>query len=139
MLGVPIRLEMGPRDIENGQCVLVRRDTGEKIPAALDSISDTIAALLDAIHDNMYENACKNLEEKTFSATTLDEFVDIATNKPGFIKAMWCGDEACEEKIKDITGGVKSRCIPFNEEKLSDVCVCCGKPAKHMLYWGRQY
>lgn len=139
MLGVPIRLEMGPRDIENGQCVLVRRDTGEKIPAALDSISDTIAALLDAIHDNMYENACKNLEEKTFTATTLDEFVDIATNKPGFIKAMWCGDEACEEKIKDITGGVKSRCIPFNEEKLSDVCVCCGKPAKHMLYWGRQY
>ena len=85
------------------------------------------------------EAAQKNLEEKTFTARTHEEFLDIAQNKPGFIKAMWCGDTACEDQLKDETGGVKSRCIPFVEEQLSDKCVCCGKPAKHMVFWGRQY
>ena len=80
-----------------------------------------------------------HIKEKTFVATTHEEFLDIAANKPGFIKAMWCGDSACEDQLKDETGGVKSRCIPFVEEQLSDKCVCCGKPAKHMVYWGRQY
>ena len=87
----------------------------------------------------MYEKALQNMKEKTFVAATFDEFVDTAKNKPGFIKAMWCGDVACEDKIKDVTNGVKSRCIPFEEEHLSDVCVCCGKPAKHQVFWGKQY
>ena len=139
MKGVPLRLEIGPRDIEQNQCVLVRRDTREKIFVSLDNLEGEIEKALQAVHDGLYERALKNLEEKTFTATTYEEFLDIAENKPGFIKAMWCGDSACEDKLKDATGGVKSRCIPFKEEHLSDVCVCCGKPAKHMVYWGRQY
>ena len=139
MKGVPLRLELGPKDIEQNQCVLVRRDTREKIFVSLDNLEGEIEKALQAVHDGLYERALKNLEEKTFTATTYEEFLDIAENKPGFIKAMWCGDSACEDKLKDATGGVKSRCIPFKEEHLSDVCVCCGKPAKHMVYWGRQY
>ena len=89
--------------------------------------------------EKCWKPALENLKEKTSVATTLDEFLDIAQNKPGFIKAMWCGDSACEDKIKELTNGVKSRCIPFEEEHLSDTCVCCGRPAKHMVYWGKQY
>lgn len=139
MQGVPLRLEIGPKDIENNQCVLVRRDNGEKQFVSLDELESTIEALLVTIHGDMLQRAQENLEQKTFTATNYDEFLDIAKNKPGFIKAMWCGDSACEDKIKEDTGGVKSRCIPFEEEQLSDVCACCGKPAKHMVYWGRQY
>ncbi len=139
MLGVPLRIEIGPKDIENGQCVLVRRDNREKTVVALENIEAAVEQALKDVHESMYRAALKNLEEKTFVARTHEEFLDIAANKPGFIKAMWCGDSACEDKLKDETGGVKSRCIPFNEEHLSDVCVCCGKPAKHMVFWGRQY
>ncbi len=139
MKGVPVRVEIGPKDIENNQCVLVRRDTREKLVVALDELEVKVAELLQAVHDGMYEKALKNMEEKTHIATTYDEFCEIAENKPGFIKAMWCGETECEEKLKDATGGVKSRCIPFEEEHLSDTCVCCGKPAKHMVYWGKQY
>ncbi len=139
MLGVPLRLEMGPKDIENGQCVLVRRDTREKYFVKLEDLETEIQKLLDTVHDAMYQRALDNLKEKTFVAKNYDEFLDIAENKPGFIKAMWCGETACEEKLKDITGGVKSRCIPFEEEQLTDTCVCCGKPSKHMVYFGRQY
>ena len=139
MQGVPLRLEIGPKDIEQNQCVLVRRDTREKIFVSLDNLEGEIEKALQAVHDGLYERALKNLEEKTFTATTYEEFLDIAENKPGFIKAMWCGDSACEDKLKDATGGVKSRCIPFKEEHLSDVCVCCGKPAKHMVLWGKAY
>ena len=139
MKGVPVRVEIGPKDIEKGQCVVVRRDTREKYFVPLEGLSDYIAELLDTIHNDMYERARKNTEEKTFTATNFDEFVDTAKNHPGFIKAMWCGDSACEDKLKDATGGVKSRCIPFVEEHISDVCVCCGKPAKHQVYWGKQY
>lgn len=139
MQGVPLRLEIGPKDIEKNQCVLVRRDTREKIFVSLDNIEDEIAKLLDTIHEDMYNRALENMKEKTFEATTYEDFLTIAKETPGFIKAMWCGDAECETKIKDETGGVKSRCIPFEEEKLSDVCVCCGKPAKHMVYWGKQY
>ncbi len=139
MKGVPLRLEIGPRDIEAGQCILVRRDNREKITAALDSLIPCINEQLEALHKGLYERALKNLEEKTFVATTYDEFLDISANKPGFIKAMWCGDSACEDKLKDATGGVKSRCIPPNAETLSDKCVCCGSEAKTMVYWGRQY
>jgi len=139
MQGVPLRLELGPKDIENNQCVLVRRDTREKIFVSLDNLEEEIQKALDAVHNGLYERALKNREEKTFVATTYEEFLDTAANKPGFIKAMWCGDSECEDKLKDATGGVKSRCIPFEEEHLSDVCVCCGKPAKHMVFWGKQY
>jgi len=139
MKGVPLRLEIGPRDIEQGQCVLVRRDNREKTVVKLEALSAEIEKALQAVHDGLYEKALKNLEEKTFTARNYDEFLDIAENHPGFIKAMWCGDAACEDKLKDATGGVKSRCIPFEEEQLADTCVCCGKPAKHMVYWGKQY
>lgn len=139
MKGVPLRVEIGPKDIEKGQCVVVRRDTREKVFTPLENLSAQIEKSLQDIHDAMYEKALKNMQEKTFTARNYDEFLDIAKNKPGFIKAMWCGDSACEEKIKDETGGVKSRCIPFEEEHISDVCVCCGKPAKHQVFWGKQY
>ena len=139
MRGVPLRLEIGPKDIANNQCVLVRRDTREKTFVPLDQLEETIQNLLDQIHDTLYHRALENLNARMFEARTHEEFLDIAANKSGFIKAMWCGDSACEDQIKDETGGVKSRCIPFTEEKLSETCVCCGRPAKHMLIWGRQY
>ena len=102
-------------------------------------VVEYVQKALDAVHEAMYEKALKNMQEKTFEARTYEEFLDTAENKPGFIKAMWCGEKECEEKLKEVTGGVKSRCIPFEEEHLSDTCVCCGKPAKHMVYWGKQY
>ncbi len=139
MKGVPLRLEIGPKDIEKNQCVLVRRDTREKIFVSLDNLLEEIPKALEAVHDGLYQRALENLKAKTFTARSYEEFLDIAKNHPGFIKAMWCGDPACEEKIKEETGGVKSRCIPFEEEHISDVCVCCGKPAKHQVYWGKQY
>ena len=139
MKGVPVRVEIGPKDIEKHQCVVVRRDTREKAFVPLEGLSDYIGNLLETIHKDMYDRAAKNTEEKTFVARTHEEFIDTAKNHPGFIKAMWCGDSACEDKLKDETGGVKSRCIPFEEEHLADTCVCCGKPAKHMVFWGKQY
>lgn len=139
MQGVSLRLEIGPKDIEQNQCVLVRRDNREKQFLSLDNLEEAVESSLSALHGAMYQRALENLQQKTFTATTYEEFLDIAENHPGFIKAMWCGDSACEDKIKEETGGVKSRCIPFEEEHLSDVCVCCGKPAKHMVYWGKQY
>lgn len=139
MKGVPLRLEIGPKDIEKNQCVLVRRDNNEKIFVSLDNLEEEIAKALESVHNGLYERALANLENRTYTALNYEEFLDIAENKSGFIKAMWCGDVECEDKIKDETGGVKSRCIPFVEDHLSDVCVCCGKPAKHMVYWGRQY
>ena len=139
MKGVPLRLELGPRDIENNSCVLVSRVTREKKFVSLDNIVEEVEKALAAVHNELYERAEKNLSEKTHVAHDHDEFLDIAENNPGFIKAMWCGDSECEDKLKDETGGVKSRCIPFFEENISDKCVCCGKPAKHMVVFGRQY
>ena len=139
MKGVPVRVELGPKDIEKNQCVIVRRDNREKIFVSLDNLAEEVQKALDAVHEAMYEKALKNMQEKTFEARSYEEFLDTAENKPGFIKAMWCGEKECEEKIKEETGGVKSRCIPFEEEHLADTCVCCGKPAKHMVYWGKQY
>ena len=138
MKGVPVRIELGPRDIENGVCVLVRRDTAEKIVVKLDEVEKVIVETLEKIHNNMFEECKKRLEEKTTIATTLDEFVTSMNEHQGFIKAMWCGDPACEEKIKELTAA-KSRCMPFEQEKISDKCVCCGKPADKMVIWGRQY
>jgi prolyl-tRNA synthetase len=139
MKGVPVRLEIGPRDIESGNCVLVSRVSREKNFVAIESLEAEVEKMLRFVHDELVERARVNLAQKTTNAATYEEFLDAAENKPGFIKAMWCGDSECEDKLKDVTGGVKSRCIPFEEEHISDTCVCCGKPAKHMVVWGRQY
>ena len=139
MKGVPVRVEIGPKDIENNQCVIVRRDTREKIFTPIDELESAVEKALQDIHDAMYQRALENMKEKTHVALTHDEFVKLGTEQGGFIKAMWCGDSECEDKLKEETGGVKSRCIPFEEERLADTCVCCGKPAKHMVYWGKQY
>ena len=139
MKGVPVRLEVGPRDIENGQCVLVRRDSREKTVVKFEELQAAVPALLEDIQKALYQKALKNREDHTYQATSVAEMKEILAQHTGFIKAMWCGETACEDKLKDVTGGVKSRCIPFHEDTVSDVCVCCGKPAKHMVVWGRQY
>ena len=138
MRGVPVRIEMGPRDIENGVCTLVRRDTLEKQEIKIEELSEKLGLLLEEIQKNMFEDCKKRMEEKTTIATNMDEFAKNLAENQGFIKAMWCGEEACEDKIRELTGA-KSRCIPFEEEHISDTCVCCGKKAKHMVIWGRQY
>ncbi|MDD6034068.1 MAG: proline--tRNA ligase [Oscillospiraceae bacterium] len=138
MKGVPLRLEIGPKDMEQNQCVLVRRDTREKIIVSLDELETAVPAALQAVHDGLYEKALENRRNRTWDAHSWDEFTQIANEKSGFIRAMWCGDEECENRIKDETG-IKSRCIPFGEEPIGDTCVCCGRPAKKLVYWGRQY
>lgn len=138
MKGVPLRLEIGPKDIENNQAVLVRRDNREKIVVSLDEIESTVVNILSDIQSALLEKARKLRDEKTYKAVTMEEFDNTISNTPGFIKAMWCGDRACEDKIKDLTGAT-ARCIPFDQEHISDTCICCGKPAKHMVYWGKAY
>ena len=138
MRGIPVRVEIGPRDIENNEAVLVRRDTHEKITISLDEIEAKVSELLDTIQNDMLERARAHRDSHTYVATTYDEFVKTINEKPGFVKAMWCGDQACEDKIKEDTAAT-SRCMPFAQEHLSDKCVCCGKPAKKMVYWGRAY
>lgn len=138
MKGVPLRLEIGPKDIENNQCVLARRDTGEKITVALNEVEQVVSNLLETIQKDMLEKARENRDNKTYSVTSLEEFANSVESRPGFVKAMWCGDRECEDKIKEITGAT-SRCIPFEQENIADTCVCCGKPAKHMVYWGKAY
>lgn len=139
MKGVPVRLEIGPRDIENNACVLVSRVTREKKFISLDNLEAEVEAMLRQVHDELVDRAAKNLAAKTYEAHNFEEFTDIAEHKPGYIKAMWCGSVECEDKIKDVTGGVKSRCIPFGMEPIDTVCACCGKPAKKLVVWGRQY
>ena len=138
MKGVPLRVEMGPRDIENGQCVMVRRDNGEKVTVNLTELEDKASSLLDDIQRNLYDMAKKNLEENTFSATSVEQVKEIVDTKGGFVKMMWCGDLECELKMKE-EAGVSSRCIPYVQEHIGDVCPCCGKPAKHMVVWGVAY
>ncbi|MGN0664421.1 MAG: proline--tRNA ligase [Negativibacillus sp.] len=138
MRGIPVRIECGPKDIEKNQCVVVRRDTREKIFVSLDELTVKVPEILDTMQHDMLEHARAHRDAHTYSATNYEDFVKILNEKPGFVKAMWCGDEACENKIKNDTTAT-SRCIPFQQEQLSDVCVCCGKPAKHMVYWGKAY
>jgi prolyl-tRNA synthetase len=138
MRGIPIRVEIGPRDVEKGQAVLVRRDTREKTVVSIRDLPSVIPDLLEDIQKYLYAKAKRHRDSHTYDATDYEMFKDIADNKPGFIRAMWCGDPACEEKIKDELG-VTSRCIPKEQEHLSDVCVCCGRPAKKMVYWGKAY
>ncbi len=139
MKGVPLRLEIGPRDIENNSCVLVSRVTREKTFVSLDNLTEEVEKALAKVREELYQRALENRTNRTYEARSFEEMLTIAKEKSGYIKAMWCGETACEEKVKEETGGVKSRCIPFAEDHLSDVCVCCGKPAKHMVIWGRQY
>ena len=138
MRGIPVRVEMGPRDIEAGQAIVVRRDTREKTTVAIESLAEEIKNILDKMQTEMLERARTHREAHTYVATNYDEFKDVVANKPGFVKAMWCGDQACEDKIKEETTAT-SRCMPFEQEHLSDVCVCCGRPAKKMVYWGKAY
>ncbi len=139
MLGIPTRIELGPKDIEKGICTVVRRDTSEKIEIAIDELATKLPIILEEIQVNMYNVAKEFLDSNIDSATTIEEMASKFKNKRGFIKAMWCGSEECEGEIKYETGGASSRCIPFNEEQLSDKCVYCGKEAKHMVIWGKSY
>ena len=138
MKGVPIRIEIGPRDIENNQCVLVRRDTCEKIIVKLDELDTKIQELLDEIHNNMYEMCKENSKKRTNIAHSIEEIKDVLEKNQGYVKTMWCGDEECEDRVHEITGA-KSRCMPFEQENLDDKCAICGKEAKTMIIWGRQY
>ena len=138
MKGVPVRIEIGPKDIENDVCILVRRDTAEKITVKLNELDAKLAELLETIQKDMF-NTCKDrMEAKTTIAHNLKEFEDNMNKEQGFIKSMWCGSPECEEKIKELTGA-KSRCMPFEQEHIGDECVCCGKKADKMVIWGRQY
>jgi prolyl-tRNA synthetase len=138
MKGVPLRLELGPRDIESGQCLAVRRDSGEKTPLPLDGLEESIPALLEEIQNSLYQKARRNLEEHCIAASSVEEVRALVEGPGGFARTMWCGDEACELKIKELAG-VSSRCIPFEQEKLGETCPVCGKPADKMIYWGVAY
>ncbi len=139
MKGVPLRLEIGPRDIENGQCVLVMRHNREKLVTSLEGLADSVNEALKAVHKGLYDAALANREKRTYSCKSIDEINKaLSENGDGFVKAMWCGDEACEDEVKAQTG-VGSRCIPFDDEHIGDTCVCCQKPAKHMVVWGKAY
>ncbi len=136
--GIPVRVEIGPKDLEAGKAIVVRRDTREKIEVSLSQIGQELPKILEKMQQDMYERAKKHLESHIYTATTYDEFKDTIANKPGFVKAMWCGSTECEMKIKEDTTAT-SRCIPFEQENISDVCVCCGRPAKNMVFWGKAY
>ena len=143
MKGVPVRIEIGPKDIENGQCVAVTRHNREKtflsLGNMLEDFKDGVLAQLEAVRSGLYEIALENRKNHTYDCTTIDEInAALAEKGDGFVRAMWCGDEECEDKVKELTG-VGSRCIPMEQEVLSDKCVCCGKPAKKLVYWGKAY
>ena len=139
MKGVPLRLEIGPKDIEKNQRVLVRRDNREKMFVSLDNLEESITSALSAFAEAIYNKSLENIKNRTYTCTTLDEITAALEAKgDGFVRAMWCGEEECEDKVKEATG-VGSRCIPFNQETVADTCICCGKPAKHLVYWGKAY
>ena len=138
MKGVPLRVEIGPKDMEKGQCCICRRDNGEKVFVALSELETVVPQLLDAVHEGLYNRAKQNLENNTRVCMTLDEVKTFMETEGGFAKTMWCGELDCELEMKE-KAGVSSRCMPLEQEKVADVCVCCGKPAKHMIYWGVAY
>ena len=138
MRGIPVRVEIGPKDIEANQAVLVRRDTREKVVVSLDEIDSKIGEILEVMQKEMLERARNHRDAHTYEAHSTEEFADLIANKPGFVKAMWCGERACEDEIKEKTGAT-SRCMPFHWEPISDTCVCCGKKAKTLVYWGKAY
>ena len=138
MRGIPVRIELGPKDIEAGQAVVVRRDTREKITVAIDALALEVPKILEQMQKEMLERARAHRDAHTYTAHNMEEMKDIADNKPGFIKAMWCGCQECEDALKEEVG-VTSRCMPFEQEHVSDTCVYCGKPAKKLVYWGKAY
>ena len=138
MRGIPLRVEIGPKDIEANKCILARRDSGEKIECSLDELESRVTELLASIQVDMLERARAHRDAHTYSATTLEEMAKILDETPGFVKAMWCGERECEDAIKEKMSAT-SRCMPFEQEQIADTCVCCGKPAKKMVYWGRAY
>lgn len=138
MRGIPVRIELGPKDIEKNQCVLVRRDTREKLIISLDEVSKELEKILANMQKEMLERARAHRDAHTYEAADYEQFKDIIANKPGFVKAMWCGNQECEDKIKEETTAT-SRCMPFLQEQIADTCVCCKKPAKAMVYWGKAY
>ena len=135
MKGVPLRVEIGPKDMEKGQCCICRRDSGEKVFVPLAELEAKVQELLDAVHDGLFQRAKQNLEDHTKVCRTLDEVKSFMEGEGGFAKTMWCGELECELKMKE-QAGVTSRCMPLKQEAVGDTCVCCGKPAKHMIYWG---
>lgn len=139
MKGVPVRVEIGPRDIEEGNCIIASRWNGEKVTVSLDELEAAVAQKLDEARQGMFNKALENRENKTYSCANMDEIIDaLEKNGDGFVKALWCGEEACEDEVKEKTG-VGSRCIPLMQERIAGTCVCCGKPAQHMVYWGKAY
>ena len=138
MRGIPIRVEIGPKDIEANKCVICRRDTREKIEVSLDDLETKAGEILERMQTEMLERARAHREAHTYTAVTKEEFKDIADHKPGFIRAMWCGCQECEDAIKEEIG-VTSRCMPFEQEKIAETCVFCGKPASKLVYWGKAY
>ncbi len=140
MRGVPVRIEVGPKDIENGECVLATRYNGEKMNVPFAELAEKVKTLLENdIPKGMFAKAAENRKNRTYQCTTIDEINSALSEKgDGFIEAMWCGDEACEDKVKELTGA-GSRCIPFEQHNVSDKCVCCGKPAQCMVLWGKAY
>ena len=138
MKGVPLRIEIGPRDMEQGQCLAARRDNGEKVTVALDQLETEIPALLEAVQQGLFDKAKANLDSHIFAAQSLEEAKALQEAHGGFIKTMWCGDQDCELKMKE-QAGMSSRCMPLEQENLGETCACCGKPAKHMIYWGVAY
>ncbi len=139
--GVPVRIELGPRDLKNNQAVLARRDTGEKITVDLDELDEKLIELLDQVQENLFNKALEHRENRTSAANNMDEFKENLEENPGFVRAMWCGDQACEDHIKDETGATL-RCIPFDQNKEGieeDTCVYCGKHADEVAYFARAY
>ena len=139
MLGIPTRIEIGPKDIEKNQVVVVRRDNREKIVVSMDEIAVKLREILETIQSDMYDRAKDFLDTHIYTATSLDEMKEEFTKKRGFVKACWCGDPECEGEVKYVTGGAATRCLIEDEEFVSDKCIWCGKPAKHMAYWGKSY
>ena len=139
MKGVPVRVEIGPRDIEEGNCIIASRWNGEKVTVSIDELEAAVAKKLDEAREGMFNKALENREKKTYSCANMDEIIEaLEKNGDGFVKALWCGEEACEDEVKE-KAGVGSRCIPLVQEKIAGTCVCCGKPAQHMVYWGKAY
>ena len=138
MRGIPLRIEVGPKDIEAGKCVVVRRDNGEKTDVSFAELKEKVGEILAQMQKDMLERARQRRDSQTYTAKNYEEFKQIFAEKTGFVKAMWCGDRECEDKIKEDLA-VTSRCMPNDQEKISDVCVCCGKPATKMVYWGKAY
>ncbi len=138
MRGIPVRIEIGPKDIEKGQCVLVRRDTREKYETPLDEVPKKLKWLLETVQSDMLARARAHRDAHITDARNYDEFKKALEENPGFIRGMWCGEQACEDKIKEETAAT-SRCMPFAQEQISDTCVCCGKPARKLVFWGKAY